>query len=137
MKILFLCVANSARSQMAEGLARSLYGDKAVVLSAGSEPSKVNPFAIQAMKNMGVDIALHYSKPIDAVLADDVDLVVTLCADEVCPVVPKSTRKLHWPFKDPAAVKGSDAEILKSFEDIRDEIRFKLIEFGKENGLFA
>lgn len=135
MKILFLCVANSARSQMAEGLARNLYGDKATVASAGSEPSQVNPFAVQAMKNVGVDITSHHSKPIDEVLADDVDLVVTLCADEVCPVIPGSTKKEHWPFKDPASATGSDEDILSSFEDIRDQIRRKLIAFGEENNL--
>lgn len=135
MKILFLCVANSARSQMAEGLARNLYGHKAMVASAGSEPSKVNPFAIQAMQNIGIDITSHHSKAIDQVLSDDIDLVVTLCEDEVCPVVPSSTRKEHWPFPDPAAASGSAAEILKRFEEVRDDIRKKLILFGKESHL--
>lgn len=135
MKILFLCVANSARSQMAEGLARRLFGDNAIVLSAGSEPSQVNHFAVQAMKNIGIDISSHYSKPIDAVLSDDVDLVVTLCADEVCPIVSGSTGKEHWPFKDPAATNGTGDDVLASFENIRDQIREKLLEFGKNRNL--
>lgn len=135
MKLLFLCVANSARSQMAEGLARKLYGDKAVVSSAGSEPSKINPFAVQAMKNIGIDISSHYSKPINEVLSDNVDLVITLCVDEVCPIVPTMTEKEHWPFQDPASAAGSDENVLKSFEDIRDKILTKLIEFGKDHSL--
>lgn len=135
MKILFLCVANSARSQMAEGLARNLYDDKAVVASAGSEPSKVNPFAIRAMKKIGIDITSHYSKPISEVLSDDIDLVVTLCADEVCPIVPTSTKKEHWPFKDPAAASGSEEGILTSFELIRDQIKAQLVDFGRRANL--
>lgn len=103
MKILFLCVANSARSQMAEGLARNLYSDKVIVASAGSEPSKVNPFAVLAMKNIEIDMRSQYSKPIKEVLAEDVDLVVTLCATEVCTFVSAATIKEHWPFEDPAA----------------------------------
>lgn len=100
MNILFLCVANSARSQMAEGLARSLFAGNATVSSAGSEPTKVNPFAIEAMKKIGIDISSHLSKPISETLTDDIDLVITLCADEVCPVVPGATKKEHWPFQD-------------------------------------
>lgn len=135
MKILFLCVANSARSQMAEGLARDLYGSNAIVASAGSEPSKVNPFAIRAMKNIGIDITSHHSKPISEVLSHDIDLVVTLCADEVCPIVPTSTKKEHWPFKDPAAASGTEEDILTSFELIRDQIKAQLVDFGRRANL--
>ena len=135
LKILFLCVANSARSQMAEGLARNLFGSKADITSAGSEPSKVNPFAIKAMKKIGIDITTHYSKPIAKALTSDIELVVTLCAEEVCPIVPGSTKKEHWPFQDPAGVKGTDEAILASFEQIRNQIREKLIQFGKAHNL--
>ncbi len=135
MNILFLCVANSARSQMAEGLARTLFKDKAKVLSAGSEPKTVNPFALKAMAEVDVDISDQFSKSIDSVLSDDIDLVVTLCADEVCPTVPLKTKKLHWPFPDPAAVDGTDSEILESFKEVREAIKEKLIEFGKAQGL--
>ena len=135
MKILFICVANSARSQMAEGLARHLYGHHAIIVSAGSEPFKVNPFAVQAMKNIGIDISSQYSKAIDAVLAADIDLLVTLCADEICPLVPSGTRKEHWPFKDPGVVNGSYDDVLASFESIRNEISAKLLEFGKKSNL--
>lgn len=135
MKILFLCVANSARSQMAEGLARFLFSDHAVVASAGSEPRQVNPLAIQAMANMGIDISAHESKSIAAVLSNDIDLVVTLCADEVCPVVAAGTKKVHWPFADPADARGSDEQRLAKFVAIRDQIRAKLIAFGEERSL--
>lgn len=88
MKILFLCVANSARSQMAEGLARHILGDRATVESAGSNPTSVNPFAIKAMQEIGIDITGHRSKIVTAEMAAANDLVITLCADEVCPALP-------------------------------------------------
>lgn len=135
MNILFLCVANSARSQMAEGLARSLFAGRAAISSAGSEPTKVNPSAIEAMKKIGLDISGHVSKQISEALTDDIDLVITLCADEVCPVVPVSVKKEHWPFQDPAAVKGSYEEVLAGFEQVRDQIRDRLVRFGKDKNL--
>lgn len=134
-KIVFLCVANSARSQMAEGLARSLFKKEIEVASAGSQPSQVNPFAIEAMKEIGIDITSHHSKPMAEVLGDDVHLVITLCAEEVCPVVGQKTERLHWPMTDPAGVEGSPAEVLRRFGQIRDEIRSKLMEFGRERSL--
>lgn len=135
MNILFLCVANSARSQMAEGLARNLFGINANISSAGSEPTKVNPYAIVAMNKIGIDISTQCSKPIDIVFNDDIDLIITLCADEICPIGPHSTKKEHWPFSDPASILGSDKEILAGFEITRDQIMSKLVEFGKEHGL--
>lgn len=135
MKILFLCVANSARSQMAEGLARAMFGKNVEISSAGSEPQSVNPFAIQAMNKIGIDLSNHSSKPIGDVLTEDIDLVITLCADEVCPIVPINTRKEHWPFDDPAAATGTKTDILHSFETIRDQIRAALILFGEREGL--
>ena len=87
-QILFLCVANSARSQMAEGLARAILGEHVEVLSAGSQPTKVNPYAIEAMRDLGIDISGHRSKSVDEIDTAQLDLVVTLCADEVCPVLP-------------------------------------------------
>src|SRR6201996_8863577 len=101
-KILFLCVANSARSQMAEGLGRHLLGPDVEVLSAGSQPSKVNPYAVDAMRELGIDISGHHSKSVDDVDTAAVDLVVTLCAEEVCPVLPGRVQRLHWPIQDPA-----------------------------------
>src|SRR3546814_9614205 len=87
-RILFLCVANSARSQMAEGLTRYLLGDRATVMSAGSAPSRVNPYAVEAMAEIGIDISGHRSKSVDDIDPAEVDLVVTLCAEEDCPVLP-------------------------------------------------
>ncbi len=102
-RILFLCVANSARSQMAEGLARQILGERAEVLSAGSDPAPVNPHAVEAMAEIGVDITGQYSKPVDTIDLSGLDLVVTLCAEEVCPVLPGHVQRMYWPIADPAA----------------------------------
>jgi arsenate reductase len=124
VKILFLCVANSARSQMAEGLARAMFGDRAEVASAGSAPSRVNPLAIAAMAEAGIDISAHRSKSISEVNAADFDLIITLCADEVCPVVPGRVKQLHWPLPDPAAAPPDQAA--ERFRSVRDEIARRL-----------
>jgi arsenate reductase len=124
VKVLFLCVANSARSQMAEGLARAMFGDRAEVASAGSAPSRVNPLAIAAMAEAGIDISAQRSKSVDEVGAGDFDLIVTLCADEVCPIVPGRVRKLRWPLPDPAAAPADQAA--EKFRDVRDEIARRL-----------
>jgi arsenate reductase len=126
--ILFLCVANSARSQMAEGLARSIYGANAVVASAGSKPSRVNPYAIEVMKESGIDLATHHSKSVEDVDPENVDVVITLCAEEVCPVFLGTAKRLHWPIPDPASDDpslGRDA-MLARFRTARDTIRGKL-----------
>ena len=127
-RILFLCVANSARSQMAEGLARALLGDRVEVLSAGSQPTKVNPYAIEAMREVGIDISGHRSKSVDEIDTARLDLVVTLCADEVCPVLPGGTRRLHWPIPDPASTDPalSPEEWRQRFRSARDPIRARM-----------
>ena len=127
-RILFLCVANSARSQMAEGLARDLLGDRVDVLSAGSQPTKVNPYAIEAMREVGIDISGHRSKSVDGIDTATLDLVVTLCAEEVCPVLPGGTRRLHWPIPDPAPTDPalSPEECRQRFRSARDQIRARL-----------
>lgn len=102
-RILFLCVANSARSQMAEGLARARFGERVVVQSAGSEPSTVNPYAVEVMKEVGVDLSTHRSKSVDSIDPATVDTVITLCAEEVCPAFLGGARRLHWPIPDPAS----------------------------------
>jgi arsenate reductase len=135
MNILFMCVANSARSQMAEGIAKNLFGNKVKVESAGSQPSKVNPFAIQAMKESGIDINSHYSKSCDELspgFLADLDYVITLCAEEVCPTLVSKAQKVHWPFPDPANRAGSDEEQLNRFRQTRDAIAKKIREFAKE-----
>ena len=127
-KILFLCVANSARSQMAEGLARRQFGADTEVLSAGSRPSKVNPYAIEAMAEIGIDIRDHHSKSVDDVDAGSADLVITLCADEVCPVLPGRVKRLHWPIPDPASDDPnlSADEMRVRFRTARDDIRARI-----------
>jgi arsenate reductase len=124
VKILFLCVANSARSQMAEGLARALFGDRAVVASAGSVPTRVNPHAVAAMAEIGIDISGQRSKSVDEVGAGDFDMIITLCADEVCPVVPGRVKRLHWPLPDPAAAPPEQAR--ERFREVRDAIQSRL-----------
>lgn len=124
-KLLFVCTQNSARSQMAEGLLRFMYGDRFEVFSAGTKPFRVNPFAIEAMKKAGIDISTHHSKSINEFMDGDIDYAVTVCdsAKESCPYFPGAKVLLHHSFSDPAAVIGTDAEILAEFERVRDEIR--------------
>ncbi len=133
MNILFLCVANSARSQMAEGLAKKILGERANVYSAGSQPNGiVHPFAIQVMKEIGIDISNHTSKSYDSLPAEvfnSLDYVITLCAEENCPILSSQAKKLHWPLSDPASSIENDVSQLKKFQKIRDEIRKKLKDF--------
>lgn len=135
MKILFMCVANSARSQLAEGLAKQLFPE-AEVRSAGSHPGKLNPFAVEVMKEIGIDISRHYSKSYDDLppkFIISLDHLITLCAEEVCPTMVCKAKKHHWPFPDPTAKENiSDSESLKRFRDARDSIRARLKEFKEE-----
>jgi protein-tyrosine-phosphatase/catechol 2,3-dioxygenase-like lactoylglutathione lyase family enzyme len=126
--ILFLCVANSARSQMAEGLARKLFGSRITVQSAGSEPSTVNPYAVEVMRDVGVDLTTHHSKSVQTIDAATVDTVITLCAEEVCPVFLGKARRLHWPIQDPASKDSSirREEMLARFRTARDQIQARL-----------
>ncbi|MEZ4445230.1 MAG: VOC family protein [Polyangiaceae bacterium] len=126
--ILFLCVANSARSQMAEGLARALFGDDVRVQSAGSAPSRVNPYAMRAMAELEIDLGSHQSKSVDTIEPASVDLVITLCAEEVCPAFLGGTRRLHWPLTDPDRKDEAltDEERLQHFRVARDQIRGRL-----------
>lgn len=126
--ILFLCVANSARSQMAEGLARHLFGDAVRVQSAGSEPSRVNPFAIKAMAELGIDLGTHSSKSVQTIDPNGVDLVITLCAEEVCPVFLSRAPRMHWPLQDPDRKHEdlTDEERLQHFRVTRDQIRARV-----------
>jgi thioredoxin type arsenate reductase len=131
--ILFLCVANSARSQMAEGLGRMILGDRARVQSAGSRPSRVNPYAVEVMKEVGVDLASHHSKSVDSIDPASVDTVITLCAEEVCPVYLGTARRLHWPIPDPASEDPSLSreEMLARFRSARDTIRARIESFAR------
>jgi arsenate reductase len=124
--VLFLCVANSARSQMAEGVARSLAPAGVRISSAGSQPSRVNPLAIRALAEIGVDIRTHRSKSVEDVSPAGVDAVVTLCAEEGCPVFLGKAHRVHWALPDPAGAGGTEEERLQAFRDVRDELRRRL-----------
>jgi arsenate reductase (thioredoxin) len=124
--ILFLCVANSARSQMAEGIARSLAPKGVRVSSAGSVPSFVRPHALQVLKEIGIDISGHKSKGLDTVDASSVDVVITLCAEELCPVFLGEAMRLHWGLPDPARENGNEDRKLAAFRGVRDELRRRL-----------
>ncbi len=124
--LLFLCVANSARSQMAEGLARARLPGTVRVQSAGSAPAAVNPLAVQVMAELGIDISGQCSKSVGTIDPATVDTVVTLCADEVCPAFARPVTRLHWALPDPAAATGSDSERLDRFRAVRDEIAARL-----------
>ncbi len=126
--ILFLCVANSARSQMAEGLARSLFGSDVRVQSAGSAPSRVNPCATRAMAEIDISLKGHASTSVDEVDPANVDLVITLCAEEVCPKSLDRIERLHWPIADPDRKHEplSDEQRLEHFRVARDLIRKRL-----------
>ena len=133
--LLFLCVANSARSQMAEGLARARFGTRARVASAGSSPTAVNPLAVAALEEIGIDIRGQRSTSVHDVDPATVDVVVTLCAEEVCPVFPGRVRRLHWPMPDPAGTAGADTERLERFRSVRDEIARRLVDLDAEVAL--
>jgi len=123
-QILFLCVANSARSQIAEGIARSLAPAGVRVLSAGSQPAEVRPEARQVLEEIGIDASGQRAKGMDEIDLDAVDAVVTLCSDEICPFFPRPVPQLHWALPDPAAVEGAGR--LEAFREVRDELRKRL-----------
>jgi arsenate reductase (thioredoxin) len=127
-RVLILCTGNSARSQMAEGLLRALAGDRFEIFSAGTKPSNVNPLAIAAMDERGVDIRSHHSKHLGEFLAQPFDYVITVCdnAAESCPVFPGPAQRIHWSFPDPAAAEGSQTERLATFVQVRDAIEARL-----------
>ncbi len=136
MNLLFMCVQNSARSQIAEGLARSMAAslgrDDVTTYSAGSKPAFVRPQAIEVMAEDGVDLSGHASTSIDDLPIDvaDIDYVITLCAEEVCPVLPGATRRLAWPTPDPAGHGDEPWEAqLDRFRTARESIRARLVEF--------
>ena len=117
---------------MAEGLARHFYGEMFTVQSAGSEPGQLDPLAVQAMADLGIDISHHFSKSVDDIEAGSVDIVITLCKKEVCPVFLVKTEKLNWPHEDPVNKNLSKAEQLQNFCKVRDQIQKKLQQLVKE-----
>ena len=133
-KVLILCTGNSARSQMAEGLLRHDAGDRFLVESAGTIPSRVRPEAIAVMKELGIDISEHRSKSVGEFAGREFDYVLTVCdnAKESCPIFPGRANRLHRNFEDPAAAEGSETARLAVFRRIRDEMRNYLRGFPEQ-----
>lgn len=125
IQVLILCTANSARSQMGEGLLRAMAGDQVDVYSAGTNPSGVNPFAIRSMAEIGIDISGHTSKSLDIYLEKQFDYVITVCdnAAKNCPYFPGDVKRIHWGLPDPADVQGDDWERLAAFGKVRDQLQ--------------
>jgi arsenate reductase (thioredoxin) len=130
-RVLFLCTGNSARSQMAEGLLRHLAGDRFEVTSAGTRPVGLNPYAVEVMQEIGIDLTNHRSKSIEEFLIQPFDYVITVCdrAKAACPVFPAAVSSLHWNFEDPAAATGGKDERLAVFRHVRDEIADRIRTF--------
>lgn len=132
--ILFLCVANSARSQLAEGLAKVIFGDQAVIESAGSKPSGiVQPWAIKILEEDGIDISKNWSKSTDDLSAEflaNLDFVITLCAEEICPMLPSKAERLHWPIQDPASVNEESKP--QAFRDAKIQIRESIMKLKSD-----
>ena len=135
MNILFLCVANSARSQMAEGLAKEILGKGYDIQSAGSEPSgKVHNFAVKVLDEAGIDISKNQSKctsDLSDEFIENLDFAITLCAEEVCPVIPSGAKKLHWYNKDPANDEYDSDMLLEAFQQTRNNIAESIKEFER------
>lgn len=129
-EILAVCTHNSARSQMAEGLINSLFNEKYVGYSAGTEATQVKPLAIEAMREMGIDISHQYSKTTEDFRVKEFDLVITVCdsAKENCPFFPQAKKRLHLPFNDPSDAEGTHEQKLMEFIRIRDQILKKFKE---------
>jgi arsenate reductase (thioredoxin) len=136
-KVLFLCTGNSCRSQMAEGWLRHLAGDRFEVVSAGSHPVGLNPYAVTVMGEAGVDISHHVSERVDPYLEERFDYVITVCdnAQEACPVFPGAASKLHWNFDDPAKAAGTYEQRLIVFRKTRDEIADRIRQFLAGEGV--
>ncbi len=138
-RVLFLCVHNSARSQMAEAILKARGGDRFEAHSAGLEPGTLNPFAVQAMQEWGIDISGKKTQSVFDVSADGTSFshVVTVCHEseaQGCPIFPGPTRRLHWPFPDPSQAKGTPEEKLAEFRRVRDSIRERVEEFLAAEG---
>lgn len=124
--ILFLCVANSARSQMAEGIARSLAPADVRIASAGSQPTRVRPQAIEALREIGIDITGQSAKGMDQIEGIPPEVVITLCAEEACPAWLQPTLRIHWPLPDPAGAGSTPEEEMEGFRAVRDELLVRL-----------
>ncbi|HIJ94625.1 MAG TPA: arsenate reductase ArsC [Desulfuromonadales bacterium] len=130
-RILFLCIHNSCRSQMAEGLVNHHLGDQFEAFSAGTEATRVNPLAAQVLSELGIDISHHYSKTLDQFADQQFDYVITLCgsANEQCPLFFGGVQRVHIGFDDPSRLPGTAEEVLPEFRRVRDEIRRRLTDY--------
>lgn len=135
-KIYFLCTGNSCRSQMAEAYAKVLLKGKYEIASAGVEKHGLNPYAVKAMAEEGIDISHQASKLIDLNYFNSASLIITLCGDarDRCPVIPSQARSLYWSLKDPAQVKGTYEEKMEAFRQVRDEIKERILELKRSEG---
>jgi arsenate reductase len=127
-RVLFLCTHNSARSQMAEGLLRKMGGDQFEVFSAGTEETRVHPLALQAMREIGIDISDQRSKTLDEFSGQHFHYVITVCdrANESCPIFPGDTERIHWSFDDPSDAAGTHEQQLRAFRNVREGIQQRL-----------
>jgi arsenate reductase len=134
-RVLIVCTGNAARSQMAEGLLRHIAGDKFEVGSAGIFPSYVRPLAIEAMREIGIDISGQRSKSVDEFLDHPVDYVITVCdyANQECPSFPAGTKRIHWSIADPVSAAGDQEQQLEAFRQARNDLRRRLEDFCKQH----
>ena len=130
-RVLILCTANSARSEMAEGLLRHYAGDRFEVFSAGTRPSIVRPEAISVMREIGLYISEHRSKSVEEFIGEPLDFVITVCdsAKDACPAFPGDVKRLHWPIEDPATVQGPAEVRNAAFRRIRDQLYGRIVVF--------
>ena len=129
-RVLFLCTGNSCRSQIAEAFLRKYAGDQFEVYSGGLEPKPIHPLTIQAMEEIGVDMSSQYSKPLTQYIGKvNFGYLITVCSDteDKCPIFPGMGIRLHWPFEDPAAFKGTEEEKLAKFRETRDQIEKRVV----------
>ncbi|MBD3286691.1 arsenate reductase ArsC [candidate division WOR-3 bacterium] len=132
-RVLFLCVGNSCRSQMAEGLLRHIGCERFEVRSAGTIPSHVHPRAVEVMTELGIDISIQRSKHVSEFTDQEFDFVISLCGENNCPsFVGRIGTSLHWPFSDPVSLSGSEREILDGFRRVRDAIKTRIEEFSAD-----
>lgn len=133
--VYFLCTGNSCRSQMAEGFGREYAGDRFEIYSAGIEAHGLNPLAVKAMAEIGIDISRQTSDLIDSNIMNKATYVITLCGDanDKCPMSPPNVERLHWGFPDPAKAEGTEEERWKVFQEVRDSIGNKVKEFLENN----
>lgn len=134
-KVLFVCIHNSARSQMAEAFLNEMCGREFAASSAGLEPGKLNPFVVEAMMEVGVDISANRTKAVSEFLDQQFDCVITVCDEasaERCPVFPGQARRLHWGFPDPSAFRGPPEVALAKTREVRDAIRTRVKEWCEE-----